>query len=48
MAVEDIKIKAQQMVDELTDDRKYQPENYEYNCNDNQYMNSSAQSTAGD
>jgi hypothetical protein len=34
LAVEDIKIKAQQMVDELKD-RKYQPENYENNCNNN-------------
>ena len=35
LAVEDIKIKAQQMVDELTEDLKYHPENYENNCNNN-------------
>ena len=35
LAVDYIKIKAQQMVDELTDDRKYYPENYENNSNNN-------------
>ena len=35
LAFEDIKIKAQQMVDELIEDLKYYPENYENNSNDN-------------
>ena len=33
LAVEDIKIKAQQMVDELMEELKYHPKNYENNSN---------------